>query len=114
MQLQLHSPTTATTAISTTTNSCCHTVHRHQVLIRWALQHGTSVLPKSTTPARIKVSLSLSLSSPQIHSSKQSHSLFAYPSAMLSELHAGLDAQQIFREAWQPSHVNELTVIIMF
>jgi hypothetical protein len=25
-----------------------------QVLIRWALQHGTSVIPKSTSPARIK------------------------------------------------------------
>lgn len=25
-----------------------------QVLIRWALQHGTSVIPKSTSPARIR------------------------------------------------------------
>ena len=24
-----------------------------QVLVRWALQHGTSVIPKSTSPARI-------------------------------------------------------------
>ncbi|KAK9812757.1 hypothetical protein WJX72_003137 [[Myrmecia] bisecta] len=28
-----------------------------QVLIRWALQHGTSVLPKSTSPARIQANL---------------------------------------------------------
>ncbi len=26
-----------------------------QVLVRWALQHGTSVLPKSTNPQRIQV-----------------------------------------------------------
>lgn len=28
-----------------------------QVLIRWALQHGTSVIPKSTSPARIRGNL---------------------------------------------------------
>ena len=30
-----------------------------QVLIRWALQHGTSVIPKSTSPARIRGNLAV-------------------------------------------------------
>lgn len=31
-----------------------------QVLVRWALQHGTSVLPKSSNPQRIKANLQVS------------------------------------------------------
>ncbi|KAI7845264.1 hypothetical protein COHA_001306 [Chlorella ohadii] len=30
-----------------------------QVLVRWALQHGTSVIPKSTSPARIRGNLAV-------------------------------------------------------